>query len=102
MAKSLNDPDPRRLFGPRWYGEQNEDGIDLSVIRANLKLTPTQRIRRANAAQRDMIRLRQNANQVIEADDTKLLAADVGREKDRDSLRHLRAIKQIRQQQVGD
>lgn len=64
MTKPLPDPDPRRPLGPLWYGEQNEDGIDLSIIRANLKLTPTQRIRRANARQRDMIRLRNNAQRV--------------------------------------
>ena len=27
------------------YGEQDENGIDLSLLRANLKLTPTERYR---------------------------------------------------------
>ncbi len=26
------------------YGEQDENGVDLSLLRANLKLTPTERI----------------------------------------------------------
>ena len=32
--------------GSDWYGEQDENGIDLSLIRENLKLTPLQRIRK--------------------------------------------------------
>lgn len=28
----------------RGYGEQDENGVDLSLLRANLKLTPTERI----------------------------------------------------------
>ena len=28
------------------YGEQDENGVDLSLLRANLKLTPTERIER--------------------------------------------------------
>ncbi|HEX5323244.1 MAG TPA: hypothetical protein VFW40_05615 [Capsulimonadaceae bacterium] len=32
------------------FPEQNEDGIDLSLIRENLKLTPAQRIQRHQRA----------------------------------------------------
>ena len=32
------------------YGEQSENGTDLSPIRENLKLTPTQRIEKMRAA----------------------------------------------------
>lgn len=39
-----------RYFGPDYYGEQDENGIDLSLIRANLKLTPLERARRAEWA----------------------------------------------------
>lgn len=28
----------------RGFGEQDENGVDLSLLRANLKLTPTERI----------------------------------------------------------
>lgn len=30
----------------RGYGEQDENGIDLSLLRENLKLTPTERIQK--------------------------------------------------------
>jgi hypothetical protein len=29
---------------PRWYGEQDENGVDLSLIRGNLRLTPEERL----------------------------------------------------------
>ena len=32
------------------YGDQDENGIDLSLIRNNLKLTPTERYRRHQSA----------------------------------------------------
>jgi hypothetical protein len=35
---------PGEFFGPHYYGEQDENGIDLSLIRENLKLTPLERI----------------------------------------------------------
>jgi hypothetical protein len=42
----------RRYFGPDDYGDQNENGVDLSLIRENLKLMPLQRLRKADAARR--------------------------------------------------
>jgi len=30
------------------FPEQDENGVDLSLIRANLRLTPTERVRRAD------------------------------------------------------
>ena len=32
------------------YGEQDENGVDLSLLRANLKLTPTERIEKMRRA----------------------------------------------------
>ena len=32
------------------YGEQDENGVDLSVLRENLKLSPTQRLNRLESA----------------------------------------------------
>lgn len=49
--------EPKRYFGPDYYGEQDENGIDLSLIRANLKLTPLERIRRGDAARRQALML---------------------------------------------
>jgi hypothetical protein len=48
--------DPR---SPLWYGEQDENGIDLSLIRAALKLSPKERLRRGDKARRDALRLMQ-------------------------------------------
>ncbi len=42
---------------PLDYGEQDENGIDLSLIRENLLLTPLERIRKADAARRQALRL---------------------------------------------
>ena len=55
---------------PAWvpnpaFPEQNEDGVDLSLIRNNLRLTPLERIRKANRLQRDMIRIRAIARRII-------------------------------------
>jgi hypothetical protein len=54
---SLSDP----TTSPGWYGEQDENGVDLSLIRESLKLTPTQRLRRADRAWRDTLRLMEHA-----------------------------------------
>ena len=40
------DDDQGRDHGTHYYGEQDENGIDLSLIRENLNLTPLERIRR--------------------------------------------------------
>ena len=50
-------PKPERFFGPDYYGEQDPNGIDLSLIRENLKLTPLERIRKADAHRREALRL---------------------------------------------
>jgi len=47
-----------RDHGSHYYGEQDENGIDLSLIRENLKLTPLERIRRAHKAATELIQLR--------------------------------------------
>jgi hypothetical protein len=38
----------KNLADPRYYGDQDENGIDLSLIRENLKLTPLKRLRKAD------------------------------------------------------
>ncbi len=55
MSDEARPPTPR--FGPNDYGEQDENGVDLSLIRENLKLTPLERIRKADAARRQTLRL---------------------------------------------
>jgi hypothetical protein len=41
------------------YGEQDENGIDLSLIRSNLKLTPWERVCRGDDARRQALMLRE-------------------------------------------
>ena len=40
------------------YGDQDENGIDLSLIRRNLRLTPAERLRQGDKARRDLLRLK--------------------------------------------
>jgi len=40
-----------------WYGEQDENGVDLSLIRENLKLSPKERLLRGDRARRSALRL---------------------------------------------
>lgn len=47
-------PEP---LSPGWYGDQDENGVDLSLIREMLRLTPTERIRRMDRARRSALRL---------------------------------------------
>ena len=57
----MNEPDDMRggMTDAQWeiykratsgYGEQSESGIDISLLRENLKLTPTQRIEKMRRA----------------------------------------------------
>lgn len=48
---------PEYMRSPTWYGEQDENGVDLSLIRANLRRTPTERLRRADQGRRGALRL---------------------------------------------
>jgi hypothetical protein len=42
---------------PNWYGEQDENGVDLSLIRRLLTLTPTERVRMGEEARESTLRL---------------------------------------------
>ena len=48
----------RKSQDPLWYGEQDENGVDLSIIRENPRLTPTQRVGRAAKAAEGLLRLK--------------------------------------------
>lgn len=54
----MEELDPRLVeylkthCGPHCYGEQDENGVDLSLIKSNLELTPLERIRRGDRARR--------------------------------------------------
>ena len=51
----------RRSADPKWYGEQDENGVDLSTLYRNLALSPTERLRRGDQATTDALRIRQHA-----------------------------------------
>jgi len=47
----------RKLSDPLWYGEQDENGVDLSLIREYLKLTPSERLIKGDLARRSEVEL---------------------------------------------
>lgn len=49
----------RENCGPNQYGEQDENGVDLSLIRANLRLTPEERLLQGDHARRGALQLRE-------------------------------------------
>ena len=53
-----------KMKDPLWYGEQDENGVDLSIIRENLKLTPTVRLRKGDKATSDALWIRANARRI--------------------------------------
>jgi hypothetical protein len=53
-----------------WYGEQDENGVDLSLIRAQLELTPTQRLRMMDHETTAMLELRNHVRPVHRAGKT--------------------------------
>jgi hypothetical protein len=57
-------PLPEHVLRREWYGEQDENGVDISLLRANLRLTPTERLRQGDQATTDALRLRAHARRV--------------------------------------
>ena len=47
----------KKLADPHYYGDQDENGIDLSLIRENLKLSPLERLRKGSRARRSAMEL---------------------------------------------
>ena len=61
-----NEPmDPRLVAylkdhcGPNHYGEQDENGVDLSILRESLRLTPYERLKRGESGRLSAIALRE-------------------------------------------
>jgi hypothetical protein len=76
----------KKMQDPKWYGEQDENGTDLSLIRANLELTPEERLLRGDRARRSALELLEYGRQYRAK----------RRSKDRESLFQLDAIKRLR------
>lgn len=55
--RKSDSPAPR---SPRWYGEQDENGVDLSIIRENFKRTVEERLRRAEAGRNNTLWLKRH------------------------------------------
>lgn len=53
---------------PLWYGDQDANGVDLSLIRENLKLTPRERLLQGDRARRSALRLLEFGQQQRERD----------------------------------
>ncbi len=47
----------QKFCGPNCYGEQDENGVDLSLIRSNLERTPEERLLRGDAGRRSALEL---------------------------------------------
>ena len=80
--KTMETPEPSPTNGPKlditaderaameaWianhpYGEQDENGIDLSTIRRNLRLTPTERLRRGESGTNSLQHLKGSSKTV--------------------------------------
>jgi hypothetical protein len=56
MAGELPQPSPEERAA-YWKSIQDEHGVDLTLIRENLKRSPIERLRRADAARRAALRL---------------------------------------------
>ena len=54
----------KKLADPHYYGEQDENGVDLSLIRENLKLSPLERVRKADSNARALKELRSRARRI--------------------------------------
>jgi hypothetical protein len=52
--------------GPPCYGEQDENGTHLSLIRENLRLAPEQRLLRGDASARDTLKLMEHARRRLQ------------------------------------
>ena len=56
----------KKLANPHYYGEQDENGVDLSLIRENLKLTPEERLERGFRAKLNAMELLEIGRQTRE------------------------------------
>ncbi len=56
--EGMERPGPKPPPSPGWTAEYDENGVDLTLLRANLKLTPEERIRRADVMRRQALQLR--------------------------------------------
>jgi len=61
--KDMDRKGAQKTSQARSYGEQDENGVDLSLIRELLQLAPVDRLRRMDRATTDALRLRKYARE---------------------------------------
>jgi hypothetical protein len=49
-----------KMRDPHWYGEQDENGVDLSLIKENLALSYEERLIRGDRGRRSALELRKH------------------------------------------
>jgi hypothetical protein len=87
---------PPQPFGA--HGQYDANGIDLSLIRANMRVTPTERARRAERARR--CRPEGAGAWTSHPSEARLsIKRYLGRPKDRESLLHFEGIRRLREQE---
>ncbi len=59
MEESSNTESETKPEAFGFQGQYDENGVDLSLIRANLRLSPTERARRADRARRAALRVQE-------------------------------------------
>jgi hypothetical protein len=57
MVLSSDSNEASEQGGRLWYGEQDANGVDISLIRNNLKLMPSERLLRGDRARQSALRL---------------------------------------------
>jgi hypothetical protein len=55
VQRETPNPDRQAAY---WKSIQDENGVDLTLIRENLKLSPLERLRKCERAYLDMLRIR--------------------------------------------
>ena len=54
----------KKLADPHYYGDQDENGVDLSLIRENLELSPLERLRKMNRITQSLVSLRARVRRI--------------------------------------
>jgi hypothetical protein len=66
-----SDTNPISPLDPLWYGDQDANGVDLSLIRSNLRLSPRDRLIRGDLARENALQLLEYGRRQREADQQK-------------------------------
>jgi hypothetical protein len=82
--KEFEPVDPRVMeylrthCGPHSYGEQDENGVDLSLIRSSLRQPPLERLRMGDKLTSDVIWIQSNVKRILSEHGTDDLTKPIG------------------------